>query len=275
MDIIKQVPAYAKFLKDLCTIKKGLGIEKKAFLTEQVSAIIQSKNPVKYKDPGSPIISVNIGGTCIDKSLLDLGASVNLLSYSMYKQLGLGELKPTNITLSLADRSVKIPKGIVEDVLVKVDKFYYPVDFVVLDTEPIENEPNHVPIILGRPFLATANAIINFQNGVMQLTFGNMTLELNIFHLNNKHKLVETENQVTDEVCSVGQNAGKLNVQELQEIANQGEAGVLVLPSVATAGQLLSSESTSGKKIDYGKSNIKAAAQTTAGVEEILLFEPP
>ena len=275
LDIIKQVPAYAKFLKDLCTIKKGLGIEKKAFLTEQVSAIIQSKNPVKYKDPESPTISVNIGGTCIDKSLLDLGASVNLLPYSMYKPLGLGELKPTNITLSLADRSVKIPKGIVEDVLVKVEKFYYPVDFVVLETEPIENGPNHVPIILGRPFLATANAIINYRNGVMQLTFGNMTLELNIFHLNNKHKLVETENQVTDEVCSVGQNAGKLNVQELQEIANQGEAGVLVLPSVATAGQLLNLESTSGKKSNHGKSNIKAAAQATAEVEELLLFDPP
>ena len=161
LDIIKQVPAYAKFLKDLCTIKKGLGIEKKAFLTEQVSAIIQSKNPVKYKDPRSPTISVNIGGTCIYKALLDLGASVNLLPYSVYKQLGFGELKLTNITLSLADRSVKIPKGIVEDVLVKVDKFYYPVAFVVLDTEPIANGPNHVPIILGRPFLATANAIIN------------------------------------------------------------------------------------------------------------------
>ena len=169
LDIIKQVPAYAKFLKDLCTIKKGLGIEKKAFLTEQVSAIIQSKNLVKYKDPGSPTISVNIGGTCIDKALLDLGVSVNLLSYLVYKQLGLGELKPTNITLSLTDRSVKIPKGIVEDVLVNVDKFYYPVDFVVFDTEPIANGPNHVPIILGRPFLATANAIINCRNGVLHL----------------------------------------------------------------------------------------------------------
>ena len=98
LDVIKQVPAYVKFLKDLCIIKKGLGIEKKAFLTEQASAIIQSKNPVKYKDSGSPTISVNIGGTCIDKSLLDIGASVNLLPYSVYKQLGLGELKPTNIT---------------------------------------------------------------------------------------------------------------------------------------------------------------------------------
>ena len=275
LDIIKQVPAYAKFLKDLCTIKKGLSIEKKTFLTEQVSAIIQSKNLVKYKDPGSPTISINIGWTCIDKSLLDLGASVNLLPYSVYKQLGLGELKPTNITLSLADRSVKIPKGIVEDVLVKVDKFYYPVDFVVLDTEPIENGPNHVPIILGRPFLATANAIINFRNGVMQLTFGNMTLELKIFHLNNKNKLEETENQVIDEVCSVDHSAGKLNAQELQEIANQGEAGVLVVPSVATSGQLLNSESTSGKKSNHGKSNIKAAAQATTGVEELLLFDPP
>ena len=209
LDMIKQVPTYAKFLKDLCTVKKGLGIEKKAFLTEQVSAIIQSKTLVKYKDPGSPTISVNIGGTCIDKALLDLGASVNLLPYSVYKQLGLGELKPTNITLSLADRSVKIPKVIVEDVLVKVDKFYYPVDFVVLDIEPITSGHNHVPIILGRPFLATANAIINCRNGVMQLTFGTMTLELNIFHLNNKHKLVEDDKKGADEVSSIGQNAGK------------------------------------------------------------------
>ena len=84
VDMIKQVSTYARFLKDLCTVNKGLGIEKKAFLTEQVSAIIQSKTLVKYKDPGSPTISVNIGGTCIDKALLDLGANVNLLPYSVY-----------------------------------------------------------------------------------------------------------------------------------------------------------------------------------------------
>ena len=276
MDIIKQVPAYAKILKDLCTIKKGLGIEKKAFLTEQVSAIIQRKNPVKYKDPGYPTISVNIGGNCIDKSLLDLGASVNLLPYSVYKQLGLGELKPTNITLSLAERSVKIPKGIVEDVLVKIDKFYYRVDFVVLDTEPIANEPNHVPIILGRPFLATANAIINCRNGVMQLTFGNMTLELNIFHLNHKHKLPEDENQMIDAVCSNGQHAGKLSVQELQGIASQEEEEILVLPSTPTVRQLINSESISEDQVTNGKCpTIRESAQATAGVEEIILLDPP
>ena len=75
LDMIKQVPTYAKFLKDLCTIKRGLNVNKKAFLTEQVSAIIQCKSPLKYKDPGCPTISVMIGGKVVEKALLDLGAS--------------------------------------------------------------------------------------------------------------------------------------------------------------------------------------------------------
>ncbi|RVW44202.1 hypothetical protein CK203_089458 [Vitis vinifera] len=94
---------------------KGLTVNKKAFLTEQVSAILQCKSPLKYKDPGSPTISVMIGGKVVEKALLDLGASVNLLPYSVYKQLGL--------------------------------------DFIVLDTDPTVKEANLVPIILGRPFL--------------------------------------------------------------------------------------------------------------------------
>ena len=104
---------------------------------------------------------MNIEGTCVEKALLDLEASVNLLPYLVYKQLGLGELKPTSITLSLANRSIKIPKGTVEDVLIQVDKFYYHVDFIVLDTKPVAIGANYVPIVLGRPFLATSNAIIN------------------------------------------------------------------------------------------------------------------
>ena len=275
--MIKQVPTYAKFLKDLCTVKRGLGIEKKAFLTKQVSAIIQSKTPVKYKDPGSPTISVKIGGTCIDKALLDLGASVNLLPYSVYKQLGLGELKPTNITLSLADRSVKIPKGIVEDVLVKVDKFYYPVDFVVLDTEPIAIGPNHVPIILGRPFLATSNAIINCRNGVMQLTFGNMTLELNIFHLSNKHELGEDERQEFDEVCSIGPSIGKPNAHKLQEeLIKESEAiGGEWTASVTPAEPMVPPAPPSKKKLKTKELRMKAAAHITAGVKELLRLDPP
>ena len=116
LDMIKQVSTYVKFLKDLCTIKRGLNVNKKAFLTEQVSDIIQCKCPVKYKDSGCPTISMMIGGTCVEKALLDLGVSVNLLPYFIYKKLGLGELKQTSITL--VDRSVKIPRGMIEDVLV-------------------------------------------------------------------------------------------------------------------------------------------------------------
>ena len=185
---------------------------------------------MKYKDPGCPTISVNIGGTCIEKALLDMGASVNLLPYSMYRQLGLRKLKPTSITLSLADRSIKIPKGTVEDVLIQVDKFYYPVDFVVLDTELATVGANYVPIILGRPFFATSNAIINGRNGVMQLTFGNMTLELNIFHLSKKH--MQPEEDVPEEACIIdtileeqANQWGMLDIlnEELTECAEERE----------------------------------------------------
>ena len=92
----------------------------------------------------------------------------------------------------------------------KVDKLYYHVDFVVLEIEPVAIGANYMPIILGRPFLATSNAIINCQNGVMQLTFGNMTLDLNIFHLSSKHEPPE-------EVCMIGTSEGEHCAQELQE----------------------------------------------------------
>ena len=114
---------------------------------------------------------------------MDLGASVNLLPYLIYVELGLGELESTNITLQLADRSVKIPRGIVKDVLVKIDKFYFPVDFVVLDTRPVVNQGTQFLVILGRTFLATTNAIIHYRGGIMTLSFGNMTINLNIFNV--------------------------------------------------------------------------------------------
>ena len=275
LDMIKQVPTYAKFLKDLCTVKRSLNVNKKAFLTEQVSAIIGNKTPVKYKDPGCPTISVNIGGTSVEKALLDLGVSVNLIPYSVYKRLGLGELKPTSIILSLADRSIKIPKGTIEDVLIQVDKFYYPVDFVVLDTEPVTVGPNHVPIILGRPFLATSNAVINCRNGIMQLTFGDMILELNIFNLNDNPKFLEPGNPITDEVVSVDQCAGTKGVQEQQRVISLGDEGELVLPTTPIASQLLESTTIPEEQSNLWPPNIMEPGQATAWVEEIILLDPP
>ena len=196
LDAIKQVPAYAKFLKDLCSVKRKTNVPKRAFLTEQVSSILQQKVPAKYKDPGCPTIPCVIGNHEIDRALLDLGASVNLLPYSVYEKLGLGKLKPTSVTLQLADRSVKIPRGIIEDVLIKVDKFYFPVDFIVLDTQPTVDVCAQIPVILGRPFLATSNAIINCRNGILNLSFGNMTVELNVFN-------VSRQPADTDELCEI------------------------------------------------------------------------
>ncbi|KAF5477819.1 hypothetical protein F2P56_004432, partial [Juglans regia] len=164
-------------------VKRKLNVQKKAFLTEQVSAIIQSNTPPKYKDPGSPTIACVIGSSKIGQALLDLGSSVNLLPYNVYEQLGLGELKPTPIILQLANRSIKMSRVVVEDVLVQVDKFFYPVDFVVLDVHLTPKSSFQAPVILGRPFLATSNALINCRSGVLKLSFGNMTLELNIFNI--------------------------------------------------------------------------------------------
>jgi hypothetical protein len=187
LDAIKQIPTYAKFIKELLTQKRRgrAHLPKKVFLTEQVSSILKHNTPLKYKDPGVPTISCSLGESQFERALLDLGASVNLLPYSVYEQLGLGELRPTTVTLQLADRSLRIPRGELSNVLVRVDKALFPADFIVLDMEPSGHSSHHIPIILGRPFLATANATINCRSGIMDVTFGNMTIRLNIFRASN------------------------------------------------------------------------------------------
>ena len=107
----------------------------------------------------------------------------------------------------------------------------------------------------------------------MQLTFGNMTLELNIFHLNNKNKLLADENQISDEVVLNDQHVGNLSVQELQGIVSQREEEILVLPSTPTTRQLTNSESISEDQVTNGKSNTMEPAQATAGVEKIILLD--
>ena len=157
-------------------------------MNKSQSAILQYKSVPKYKNPSCPTISCIIRDYRIDRALLDLGSSVNLLSYHVYKDLGLGELKSTRVTLELADRSIKVPRGIVDDVLIQVDTVYYPVDFIVLDTQPMEFESSkrQIPVILGRPFLAMSNAIIHCRNGLFKLLFGNITLETNIFMMDTQ-----------------------------------------------------------------------------------------
>ncbi|XP_073017880.1 uncharacterized protein [Primulina eburnea] len=148
-----------------------------AKLTEECSAILQKKLLQKLKDPGSFTIPCIIGSTHVNKALCDLGASINLMQFSIYRDLELGEVKPTTITLQLADRSLTYPHGIVEDVLVKVEKFIFPADFVILDME----EDQDSPLIFGRPFIATGKALIDVHKRELTLRVGGEAVIFEIY----------------------------------------------------------------------------------------------
>ncbi|XP_062094051.1 uncharacterized protein LOC133800094 [Humulus lupulus] len=164
-EALEQMPSYVKFMKDILSKKRKMEDYETVALTEECSAILQRKLPQKLRDPGSFTIPCTIGNFECKHALCDLGASINLMPLSVFKRLGLGEAKPTTVTLQLADRSLAHPRGIIEDVLVKVDKFIFPAYFIVLDME----EDANVPIILGRPFLATGQALIDVQKGELKL----------------------------------------------------------------------------------------------------------
>ncbi|CAL1378683.1 unnamed protein product [Linum trigynum] len=188
-EALEQMPTYAKFLRELLTKKRKWADLDKVTLTSECSAVIQNKLPEKRDDPGSFTIPCVIGGTEFNKSLCDLGAGINLMPYSVYKKLGLGDvLKPTRITLQLADRSVKIPKGVVENVLVKVGKFILPTDFVILEME----EDQGVPLILGRPFLATGDALIDVGRGKLTFRVGKEEEIFNVFQVDHNHEEFES-----------------------------------------------------------------------------------
>ncbi|KAM2048447.1 hypothetical protein ACFX1Q_007732 [Malus domestica] len=118
LDAIKQVPRYAKFLKELCTTRKRMSNKEVVKVGENVSAILQRKLPPKCKDPGSFTIPCVIGNTRFESAMLDLGASINVMPYSIYASMNLGVLKNDGVIIQLADRSNAYPKGVLEDVLV-------------------------------------------------------------------------------------------------------------------------------------------------------------
>jgi len=145
-----------------------------------VNSILKCDTPPNFKDPGVPTISCFIGNHKIERKLLNLGSSINLISYSLYLELGLGEPKPSNCTLKLANRSIKTPRGRIYDVLVQIEKGFLHVDFVASDMDP-KHASKQIPLILGRLFLATAIATINYRSGVIDVSVLNMRVRLNIF----------------------------------------------------------------------------------------------
>ncbi|XP_050889540.1 uncharacterized protein LOC127094806 [Lathyrus oleraceus] len=159
------MPLYAKFMKDIISKKRPTNTEP-ILLTESCSAILQRmKIPVKKKDRGSITIPCTIGNKTFKKALINLGASVNLMALSIYKKLGIGTVQDTRMTLQFVDHSIKRPYRVVEDVLVKIHKLVFPVEFVILEMP----EDEKIPLILDRPFLETGRCMIAIKKGTMTL----------------------------------------------------------------------------------------------------------
>ncbi|CAM8977703.1 unnamed protein product [Rhodiola kirilowii] len=167
-DTITQIPTYAQFMKEIMSGKRKIDGTEDVALSEECSAATHQPMPPKLQDSGSFSIPCDIGGIIVRRALCDLGASVSIMPYSMYAKLKLGDLCPTNVTIRLADRSCRLPRGILKDVPVKVKNLYFPADFIVLDiSEDVDN-----PIILSRPFLYTAKAVIDMDRGSLALRIG-------------------------------------------------------------------------------------------------------
>ncbi|KAL0315951.1 UNVERIFIED_CONTAM: hypothetical protein Sradi_5473300 [Sesamum radiatum] len=255
------MPSSAKFLKEVLSTKGKWEGGETVKLNEECSAILQNKLPPKLKDPGSFSIPCIIGNIDFDKVLCDLGASVNLMPYSIFEKLGMHELAPSIITLQLADRSIKYPRGIAEDVLVKVGQFIIPVDFIVLDME----EDKNMPLILGRPFLATSRALIDVQKGQLTLRVNDEHVVFNVFkpmkylHMkehdifaidsintfgtDNVH-LVKCEDSKEDRI----ENSNEDNLQDMKEEHEE-------VPSFVDTGQEVKSKLQKASEDNWGQPN--------------------
>ena len=176
-EVVTEMPLYAKFLKEILSKKRRFAEEGVVNLTATCSVVLKKNLPEKMKDQGSFTIPCTIGGFEIQKALCDSGAIINLMPLSVARKLSLGELTPTTVTLQMADRTMEKLKGIIEDVLVKVRKFVFPIDFFILDIE----EDSQVPLLLERPFLATGAALIDMQKGVLTLRIGEEAADFNLF----------------------------------------------------------------------------------------------
>ncbi|KAG8485852.1 hypothetical protein CXB51_019166 [Gossypium anomalum] len=177
VEALEQMPNYVKFMKDILSKKQRLGEFETVALMKQCRAYLQEKLPPKSKDLGCFTIPCKIGAMDCGKALCDLGASINLMPMPIFRKLGIGEVRPTTVTLQLADRSLAHIEGKIEDILVRVDKFIFPAYFVILDFEA----DKEVPIILGRPFLATGRTLIDVQKGELTMRVQDDQVTFNVF----------------------------------------------------------------------------------------------
>ncbi|XP_038904429.1 uncharacterized protein LOC120090793 [Benincasa hispida] len=178
IEALEQMPTYVKFFKDILTKKRRVSEKEVIALTQECNALVSNSLLKKQKDTGSFTVPCSIGGLDVGHALCDLEANINLMPLSIFKKLGIGEAQPTSVTLQFTDRTIKYPKGKIEDVLVKVDNFIFSADVL------------EVPIILGRPFLATEKVLIDVHKGELTM------------HVDNEEVNIELPEEETH-VCEV------------------------------------------------------------------------
>ncbi|XP_073290995.1 uncharacterized protein [Primulina huaijiensis] len=216
LDTIKPVPRCAKFLKELCTTQKRNKLKgcQREKVGKHVSAVIQKTIPIKC-DPGMFSIPCTIGDTRLEKAMFDLGASINVMPDSIYNYLEFGPLTETGIVIHLADRSTAYPRGVIEDVLVKVENLVFPADFYVLD---MENDDLNNQILLGRPFLKTSKSVINVNSGTLITEFDGEIAKFNIYDT-MKYPLSESTINILDIANHLSQENSKfVDKNDLEEI---------------------------------------------------------
>ncbi|KAM1951750.1 hypothetical protein ACFX15_006315 [Malus domestica] len=248
LDAIKQIPKYAKFLKKLCTTKKRFREKEVVHVSENVSAILQRKLPPKCKDPGSFTIPCVIGNTRFESAMLDLGASINVIPYSIYASMNLGKLKNDGVIIQLADRSNAYPKGVLEDVLVQVNHLIFPADFYVLEMDESDHTLS-LPILLGRPFMKTAQTRIDVAKGEVTMAFGGDMISFKI------SESIETPNVVRsccaiDKIKKIGPDRSTPSTKDASGTMQDKGIGVEHKDYTATTLKVLKlAESTMGKNV--------------------------
>ncbi|CAN6679428.1 unnamed protein product [Malus baccata var. baccata] len=248
LDDIKQIPKYAKCLKKLCTTKKRVREKEVVHVNENVSAILQRKLPPKCKDPGSFTIPCVIGNTCFKSTMLDLGASINVMPYSVYACMNLGALKHDGVIIQLADRSNAYPKRVLEDVLVQVDHLIFSADFYVLEMDESDHALS-LPILLGRPFMKTAQTKIDVTKGLVTMAFGGDMISFKI------SESIETPNVVhsccaIDKIEKIRPDCSAPSTKDASRTMQDEGIGVEYKDHTATTLKVLKlAESTVGKNV--------------------------
>ncbi|GJT19130.1 reverse transcriptase domain-containing protein [Tanacetum coccineum] len=218
VDALLLMPRFAPTIKNLLMNKDKLFELAKIPLNENCSAMLLKKLPEKLGDPGKFLIPCDFPRMDVCHALADLGASINLMPLSIWKKLSLPELTPTRMTLELADRSITRPKGVAEDVFVKVGKFHFPTDFVVVD---FEADPR-VPLILGRSFLRTGRALIDVYGEEITLRVND---EAVTFNLDQTSRYSSTYDDMSVNRIDIIDVASEEYAQEVLGFSNNSSGG--------------------------------------------------